>query len=647
MSQDKRPIGFSASFGKYKLVELIAQGGMAEIFKAKSYGVSGFEKTIVIKRILPTYSDDREFIDMLIDEAKICASLQHANIVQIYDLGRLEGCYYIAMEYVRGVDLIRVLSRLRKAGRRLPLELVCFILSEALKGLDYAHRAADPDGEPLNIIHRDFNPSNILLSYQGEVKVADFGIARAAVRDSKTVAGGLKGKMGYLSPEQVGGKDLDLRSDIFTAGITMWEMLTSRRMYAGGTELDVLLKIRDAVIPKVADFAPDAPEGLVGIMERALLKNRADRWRGAGEFKDALEDYLFDRGVKVDATHLEGYLQHLFADRIKAEKLRSKTGKMEVTLEQPPKYWVREPGEQPQGPLELEAVSGRVIAGEFNHKSEVLRENGTWISIMEIPELAVHLSKFPTPEESDPDAVADYQGMIAEVSFPKLFYRLAIAKENGRLVLTRSKLKKEIYVRRGMPEFVKSNLPNERLGEYLIASGVITGDKRDEAVRAMQGYSGRLGDTLIGLGILKPHELFEHLQKQVKHKVLEVFSWTAGTYRFFSGQAYTGEVVPLKVGNYALIVEGVRRYASTEVLKNRLRLHLDQRVMKVENPYLSPEKLGLLAREQRVVDCVDGTRTVRALFMLGGSDRRRFEESVYRILYILEELEMIRFVASR
>jgi len=206
VSDDRQPIGLPARFGKYLLVELIAHGGMAEIFRAKSYGVSGFEKTIVIKRILPTYSDDREFIDMLIDEAKICASLQHANIVQIYDLGRLEGRYYIAMEYVRGIDLIRVLSRLRKAKRQLPLELVCFILSEALKGLDYAHRATDPEGEHLNIIHRDFNPSNILLSYQGEVKVADFGIAKAAVRDSRTQSGGLKGKMGYLSPEQVAGK---------------------------------------------------------------------------------------------------------------------------------------------------------------------------------------------------------------------------------------------------------------------------------------------------------------------------------------------------------------------------------------------------------------------------------------------------------
>ena len=647
MSKDQQPIGLPARFGKYQLVELIAHGGMAEIFKAKSYGVSGFEKTIVIKRILPTYSDDREFVDMLIDEAKICAALQHANIVQIYDLGRLEGRYYIAMEYVHGIDLIRVLARLRKAKRQLPLELVCFVLSEALKGLDYAHRAVDPDGEPLKIIHRDFNPSNILLSYQGDVKVADFGIAKANVRDSKTVSGGLKGKMGYLSPEQVGGKDLDPRSDIFTAGITMWEMLTSRRMYAGGTELDVLLKIRDAIIPNVADFAPDAPEGLVSIMARALLKNRAERWRSAGEFKETLEDYLFDRGVKVDATHLEGYLKHLFADRIEEEKLRSKTGKVEVTLERPPRYWVRRPGDQPRGPLELEAVSSRVIAGELTHKSEVLREGGTWVSIMEVPELAVHLSKLPTPEESDPDAVADYQGMIAEVSFPKLFYRLAIAKENGRLVLTRAKLKKEIYVRRGMPEFVKSNLPNERLGEYLIANGAVTEAQRDEAVRAMKGFSGRLGDTLIGLDILKPHELFEHLQKQVKGKVLEVFSWTAGTYRFFSGQAYTGEVVPLKVGSYALIVEGVRRYASTEVLKVRLRLHMDQRVMKVENLYLSPEKLELTAREQRVVDCIDGTRTVRDLFMLGGSDRRDFEESVYRILYILEELEMIRFATSK
>ncbi|RLB55148.1 MAG: hypothetical protein DRI34_10975 [Deltaproteobacteria bacterium] len=643
MKQEQTGTQLPSKFGKYLLVDRIATGGMAEIFKAKSYGVSGFEKTIVIKRVLPNYSDDRDFIDMLIDEAKICAGLQHANIVQIFDLGRLQGRYYIAMEYVHGVDLAAVLSRLRKARRRLPLELCCFIMIEALAGLDHAHRAVSSEGEPLNIVHRDFNPSNILLSYQGEVKVADFGIARAARRTSKTMAGGLKGKMGYLSPEQVADLPLDGRSDIFTAGITLWEMLTCRRLYSGKTELDVLLKIRDAKVPDPRKWAPELDADMLGIVMRALRKRPEDRYGSAREFRETLDDYLFDRGVKVSPGHLEGYLKKLFADRLEEDRQRVKTGRVASTQAQPPKYWVRGTGQRPRGPLELQELSDLLAGGGLDATAEVLREGESWRPVREIPELAVHLSRLPSAEESDPQAVATYQGLIAEVSFPKLFYRLAIAKEDGRLVLARTGVKKEIYFRQGMPEFVKSNQKQEMLGEYLVERGVITAEQRDQAVSAMKGFSGRLGDTLIQLGILQPHEMFEHLQSQVREKLLEVFSWNSGTYRFFSGQYYQGEVMPLKVGSYALIAEGVRRYTSLEMLRARYRPHMDRTMERVHNPYLNLNQLRLTSREQRVVDSIEEQRTLRRLLALGGSDRQEFTQSVYQVVFLLEELEMINF----
>ncbi|MBN2493466.1 MAG: protein kinase [Deltaproteobacteria bacterium] len=638
----RTPSELPLRFGKYLLVERIAQGGMAEIFKAKSYGVSGFEKTIVIKRILPTFSNDKEFIEMLIDEAKICAGLQHSNIVQIFDLGRLEGRYFIAMEYVRGVDLVLVLNRLRKARTRLPLELACFIMSEALKGLDYAHRACGPEGEPLKIIHRDFNPANILLSYQGEVKVADFGIAKASHRHHETMSGGLKGKMGYLSPEQVAGKDLDPRSDVFVAGITFWEMLTCRRMFASGTELDILIAIRDAIIPDVKRYAPEIGDDLVAIAGKSLTREPAERYRSAAEFREALDDFLFDRGIKIDSSHLEAYLKHLFADKIEGEKKRVEAEHVEPTRMQPPKYWLRNPSAQPMGPMELAELVEMIGSGRVSHSADVLREGGTWVNITKVPELAVQMSQLPTPEESDPDAVATYQGMLVEVSFPRLFYRMAIAKEIGRLVLTRPGVKKEIYLRDGFPEFVKSNLLSERLGEYLVECKAITVEQRDEAVRVMKGFSGRLGDTLIGMGVLKPHELFEHLSMQVKEKILEVFSWASGTYRFFEGQAYKGEVVPLKIGGFALLSEGVRTYTQVEMLRNRYLPQIDRRVERMDNPYLAVERLGLQAREQRVVDLIDGQRTAREILTMGGSDRGSFDLAVYRTLYMLEELEMAR-----
>jgi serine/threonine protein kinase len=578
---DDTSMELPVQFGKYQLVELIGYGGMAEIFKAKSYGVSGFEKTIVIKRILSSCSDDQDFINMLIDEAKICARLQHANIVQIFDLGRLEGRYFIAMEYIHGVDLIAVLTRLKKAKRQMPQELACYIMSEALKGLDHAHRATDSDGQRLGIVHRDFNPSNILLSYQGEVKVADFGIAKAVDRGTKTKAGGLKGKMGYLSPEQVEDKALDPRSDVFTAGITFWEMLCCQRMFVGGADLDILLRIRDAKIPDISQYAPDVPIELQTILLKSLQKSPKDRFRSAGELKTAIDDYLFDKGTKVDASHLEGYLKHLFADRLEEEKSRTK--------------------------------------------------------------IAVEHSLLPTPEESEPEAVADYQGKIAEVSFPKLFYRLGIAEELGRLVLTRPGVKKEIFIRQGLPEFVKSDMPSERLGEYLIAMDAISAEQRNQAVSAMEGFSGRLGDTLIGLGIIRPHELFEHLQAQVREKIFEVFSWTTGVYQFFSKQTYAGEVIPLNLGNFELIIEGIRRYTSYNMLRNRYRSKMDLKVKRQKNPYLAVNRLCLTAREQRVVNSINQGISLREIMTVGGSDRGEFEKAVYRIIYVLDELEMLEF----
>ncbi len=631
-------------FGKYLLAERIAQGGMAEIFKAKSYGVSGFEKTIVIKRILPSFCDDQEFIDMLIDEAKISACLQHANVVQIFDLGRLEGRYFIAMEYVRGVDLVEVLTRLRKAKARLPVELACFIMSEVLKGLDFAHRALGPDGEELRIIHRDVNPANILLSYQGEVKVGDFGIAKAERRDTETVGHGLKGKMGYLSPEQVSGLEIDARTDIFTAGITMWEILACQRMYGSGTELDILMAIREAEVPDLHKFAPEVDQALVHILGKALAKDPAQRFQTAGEFRDAVDDFLFDRAVKIDSSHLEGYLKQLFADRIKAEQERKKERAGEVTRVAPPRFWMRSPGQTAMGPLEIQEVSELIASGRANHSSEVLREGGQWHNIASVPELSVQLSKLPTPEESDPDAVADYQGMLMDASFTKLLYRLAIVKAEGRLVLTRPGVKKEIYMRKGFPEFVKSNLVSERLGDYLVAKKAITEDQRDEAIKIMKGFSGRLGDTLIGMGLLKPHELFELLSQQVLDKFFEVFGWTAGNYRFYSGQTYEAEIVPLKLGGYALLAEGVRQNITLDFLRNRYLPKLDRKLKRLENPYLNAEKLGLSPREQRAVDLVDGERSVRDLLVMGGSDRQTFETSVYQALYLLEELEMLEIV---
>ncbi|MFZ9890012.1 MAG: serine/threonine protein kinase, partial [Myxococcota bacterium] len=205
--------GYPVRFGKYVLLERVNVGGMAEVFKAKTFGVAGFERILAIKRILPSLVDDQEFIHMFIDEARIAVQLNHTNIAQIYELGKQGPHYYIAMEYLPSRDLRSILDRLRSAGQLMPIAQAAYITAKICEGLDYAHRRRDPAGAPMNIIHRDVSPQNILVTYEGDIKVIDFGIAKAANRASKTQAGVLKGKFGYMSPEQVRGLPIDRRSD--------------------------------------------------------------------------------------------------------------------------------------------------------------------------------------------------------------------------------------------------------------------------------------------------------------------------------------------------------------------------------------------------------------------------------------------------
>src|SRR5687768_16231380 len=214
-------------YGKYQLLDLLARGGMAEVYRAKSHGVEGFEKVLVIKRILPELGENPQFVEMFINEAKIAVTLSHANIVQVFDLGRADESYFIAMEYVAGYDLATVLARGHRLGRPIPQELAVYVVSELAKGLDYAHRRRDAQLRPLNIVHRDVSPQNVLISFESEVKLTDFGIAKAALAvssEENTEAGVLKGKYAYMSPEQARGEEVDSRTDMFALGVVLHEL---------------------------------------------------------------------------------------------------------------------------------------------------------------------------------------------------------------------------------------------------------------------------------------------------------------------------------------------------------------------------------------------------------------------------------------
>ena len=300
-------------YGKYQLLELLARGGMAEVFKAKSHGVEGFEKVLVIKRILPELSSNPDFVEMFINEAKIAVTLSHANVVQVFDLGRADETYFIAMEYVAGSDLATVLRRARKYDKRLPVELAVYLISEVAKGLDYAHRRRDAELQPLHIVHRDVSPQNVLLSFEGEVKLTDFGIAKARGSvEEGTAAGVLKGKYAYMAPEQARGREIDARTDLFSLGTVLYECLAGRSPFLAASTYDTLQRVRAGEAKPLSEVA-SVPEELSAIVARAMSPDPADRHADAGRFYEDLVQFLYSTGRRVGGHDLSNYLDNLRA----------------------------------------------------------------------------------------------------------------------------------------------------------------------------------------------------------------------------------------------------------------------------------------------------------------------------------------------
>ncbi|MBW2733952.1 MAG: protein kinase [Deltaproteobacteria bacterium] len=298
-------------FGKYYLTDRIAVGGMAEIYRAKLYGVSGFEKQMVVKQILPQYARNAEFIKMFIDEAKISVSLSHGNIIPVYELGRLDGIYFIAMDYVRGKNLQEIAEVAAEKQLPFSVEHAIFVAIEILKGLDYAHRRADDQGTRLGVVHRDISPSNVMVTMAGEVKIADFGIAKATDKLGVTDAGVVKGSYGYMSPEQIQGLDVDYHTDIFNTGILLHEMATGRRLFEG-SEAAMVEKIKNAIVTLPSMVSPKVPVELDPIILEALAEDPEDRYHNANEFQLALSRILFSTGAGATSATLAEYMQELF-----------------------------------------------------------------------------------------------------------------------------------------------------------------------------------------------------------------------------------------------------------------------------------------------------------------------------------------------
>jgi serine/threonine protein kinase len=306
-------------FGDYHLLEKIATGGMAEVYRARAYGLAGFEKILVIKKVLPSLAKDDEFIHLFIDEAKIAVQLLHVNIVQVFELGEVNGQYYMALEYVHGLDLARLVSRAKNKGP-FPIPLALFVTGEVLKALSFAHARTDDDGKALHIVHCDISPQNVLISYAGEVKITDFGISRAAFQ-ARSLHDVIRGKYAYMSPEQVEGKALDGQSDVFSLGIVLFELLTGRRLFKAKSRDETIARVRRAEVPSPRSYRPEISEELEALLLKALAPRLEDRYQTAADLLEDLGVLMVREGHRATNNDLAAYVRDVIeSDRAKADK---------------------------------------------------------------------------------------------------------------------------------------------------------------------------------------------------------------------------------------------------------------------------------------------------------------------------------------
>jgi serine/threonine protein kinase len=826
-------------FGRFDLLDRIGLGGMAEVWRARVAGVGGFEKILVVKKILPAFAQNKTFVDMLLAEARLCAVLQHTNIVQTYENGEIDGQFYIAMEYVAGPDLFKVLSRATQVGQRISQDLCLFVAAEVAKGLHYAHHARDHYGRPLHIIHRDVSPSNVIISEAGEVKVMDFGVARATPggqpNEHATRAGVLKGKLGYMSPEQVTGQPFDHRSDIFSLGIILYESLTLKRLFLAKTDLETLVNIRDARLEHKFKKHSYIDDGVRAILRKALARDVGDRYPTAMAMHDDIIKHLFNHKLQVTNSHLSSFIAKLFDPTlsIPSDKLRppeqpppATQPQRSATADLPPEPQAPAPANQnpvtsalpgfqpasqslsfspedmrrireriaekraehaaglpnfavprrvgigtpppqpasqasthpitgppaPQNATEP-AIAGQrrtsrnapaagVETGDGAHGLVVAQAEGSDDQApqanpattapmprpgkLELDAAAAHvghsssgftatgraepvsytvaaLAKATPPaafrlragdgQEFGPLRQANLEAMLRartvgpddlvsandgpwqairtlaalqravkaiesgtgaptlhgplnQWAFVRLVYKMYADRATGCLELRRGDLVKTLYFRRGRAQYIASNQHNELLGPFMVANGFISQANIDIALARAKSTGGRLGDLLVGLNLIKPFQLYQVLERQLRAKFIDAFGWDSGTFAYFDGVVPPGDIVPLDIDPIGVLADGVRDRVPLSVLEPMFQDKLDMPVYRTRNPLISVNTLRLQARESKALSMILAAKTPRESYEECVNNRPQ-RLALLHVLLLLLQTEVLTFDAER
>ncbi|MBK8168839.1 MAG: protein kinase [Sandaracinaceae bacterium] len=565
-------------FGPYTLLDRMAVGGMAEVFRATEPRAVGAPRTLVIKRMLPSLAKDPESVAMFREEARIGSLIHDENVVAHLGAGEHEGHPYLALELVPGLDMWRLSRWLTREGQTLGVGLAIHIARALLKGLQAVHDARDDAGRALNVVHRDVSPSNVFLSIHGDVKLGDLGIAATQTTSSGGQAvqmpgGNAKGKLGYLSPEQVQGFQTEQRSDVFSAAVLTAELLTGKPLFAGGSELAILLAIRDGDIHSFIAAGATLPRGMVDVITCVLSIDPQMRTPTAAMLYEELNAFDTEPASAM-RRQLGELVETAAAASAGAEGRYLENTPLNMDAETPHLH-VPTTADMPTIDYRIESHDGRLF-GPWSYAQTVeaiatarigardrVSVGGTPQAPLEdVPSLARHLpmrSLGVNTRERDPILAADENEPIADGGLVRTMALAVMREDTGLLLCEQGGVRKEVYLKTGRAEFVTSNLAGELLGEYLVARGVISRGELDMALAVMPRFEGRLGDTLAGLGLVEPVHLFQHIAAQVREKLLDLFAWTSGRAQLWRGVQAPASSFRLGLEGWAIVDEGIRR----------------------------------------------------------------------------------------
>jgi len=610
-----------ARFGKYEILAFLGKGGMAEVYKAKLHGIGGFEKVLVIKKILPHLAMSDNFIKMFFDEAKITVALQHPNIVQVFDLGEIDGTFFMSMEYVEGCNLNTLMGRCMKKKTKLPFKHLIFVMMEVCKALHYAHAAVDSNGLPLNLIHRDVTHSNILISYKGEVKLSDFGIARARIQQSKEDPNVIKGKMSYMAPELFTNQVLDSRADIFSLGIVFMEILTMKKLFKAKA------KSEDNVVEQVMNFDvglklreyPTIPDDIQDVMRKALSVNRDARYRNAQELYTDLNDFIFNNGIQVSP--------HEFADFVSGIMLEKKSI---VGVEGERERESASPSISEVFKMESSSVSDDVLAINLG----VMESFKPDLSILGEPSAGESRETRPEAEVGP-----ERTGEISNYLLPRLLARMAAGGLTGRLNILAGDMAKAVFFEGGGITYIQSELSEDSMEKYLIEYSELDLLEIEEVAAIRKG-----DDVLLHFyreNKITDEQMMRCLLSSFRDRLAGIMGIQNGRYEFYKDVKPPMKLLVKPISAFRLFAEAIRKGLSYEDYLQAVGRHLDRILVHAEKSKLELDEIALKEEEMGALGAIPLEKTLREIFE--SSPELETRNVIARVIYMLYQYELVRF----